>query len=274
MEAVAAAVVCLCLASLVIVVSDPGNQFYEREIPWDLKELTARLVTIAGGLAGFAVTGMVLLVTLERDQVDLGTDAFYATVFMFVTAYLFLVSAAFLFAFMPRADADGKQPARIQFALAANLMFRSVMIAWFALRPLMQSFELTVLADFSGGAITFSLALGGVFLMAILYGIGVITLRESILLPALSTLVWVVVAMLALDVLPELKSSKSTLYLTAALYGLNVLTFFHFCLGLLAGMFERVRVFSVRYSRDVCLVDTQSTMVLLAFLWMAVMGIV
>jgi hypothetical protein len=266
-EAVAAAVVLSILASLVVVLADPGSQFYERETPWDLKELSGRLVVIAGGLAGFAVTGMVLLVTLAKDRAESRSDSFDATVFMFLTAYLFLVSAAFLFAFMPRADADGKQPARIQFALAANLMFRSVMIAW------LQSFGLDVLADFSGGALTFSVALGGVFLMAILYGIGVITLRESILLPTLSTIVWLLAALLAIDLLPELKSPKSSLYLTAALYGLNVLTFFHFCLGLLAGMFERVRIFSVRYSRDVSLIDTQSTMILLAFLWMAVMGI-
>ena len=273
MEALAAAIICVVLASVVIVLCDSGNQFYDREMPWDLKDLVGRLVVIAGGLAGFAVTGMVLLVTLAKDRLDTRTDSFDATVFMFVTAYLFLVSAAFLFAFMPNKDVDGQQPARIQFALAANLMFRSVMIAWFALRPLMQSFGLSVLADFTGGAITFSLALGGVFLMAILYGSRVITLRETILLPALSTLVWVLVAMLAIYVLPELKSSKSSLYLTAALYGLNMVTFSHFCLGLLANMFDRVRAFSARYSRDVCLVDTQSTMVLLAFLWMAVMGI-
>ena len=77
----------------------------------DLREVAGRIVVISGGLAGFAVTGMVLLVTLARDRAEVQTDAFNATVFMFLTAYLFFVSAAFLFAFLPRADADGKQPA-------------------------------------------------------------------------------------------------------------------------------------------------------------------
>lgn len=81
------------------------------------------------------------------------------------------------------------------------------------------------------------------------------------------------ISLLALTVAPDLQSSKSTLYLTAALYGLNMLTFLHFSLGLMAGFMEGVRVVSVRYSRDISLVDTQWTMVLLAFLWMSVMGI-
>lgn len=173
----------MVIAGVAIIWSDSGNRFYDREIPWDLREVAGRIVVIAGGLAGFAVTGMVLLVTLARDRADVQTDAFNATVFMFLTAYLFFVSAAFLFGFLPRADADGKQPARIQFAVAANLMFRTVMIVWFALRPLMETFGLGVLADFAGGAITFSLALGGVFVIAILYGVGAITLRETFTLP-------------------------------------------------------------------------------------------
>jgi hypothetical protein len=73
--------------------------------------------------------------------------------------------------------------------------------------------------------------------------------------------------------LPELQSTKSSLYLTAALYGLNVMTFLHFSLGLLAGMFDRVQALSTRYSRDLTLVNTQGTMVLLTFLWMSIMGI-
>ena len=263
----------MVIAGVAIIWSDSGNRFYDREIPWDLREVAGRIVVISGGLAGFAVTGMVLLVTLARDQADVQTDAFNATVFMFLTAYLFFVSAAFLFGFLPRADADGKQPARIQFAVAANLMFRTVMIVWFALRPLMETFGLGVLADFAGGAITFSLALGGVFVMAILYGVGAITLRETFILPAISTVLWVSISVLALTVAPDLQSSKSTLYLTAALYGLNMLTFLHFSLGLMAGFMESIRVVCVRYSRDISLVDTQWTMVLLAFLWMSIMGI-
>jgi hypothetical protein len=272
-EALIAAAACMLIAAVAIIRADSGNRFYDREIPWDLREVAGRIVVVAGGLAGFAVTGMVLMVTLARDRVEVQTDAFNATVFMFLTAYLFFVSSAFLFAFLPRGDADGKQPARIQFAVAANLTFRTVMIVWFALRPLMETFGLSVLADFAGGAITFSLALGGIFVIAVLYGVGVITLRETIMLPAISTAIWVSISVLALTVAPDLQSSKSTLYLTAALYGLNILTFLHFSVGLLAGLEDRVRVYFVRYSRDISLVDTQWTMVLLAFLWMSIMGI-
>jgi hypothetical protein len=272
-EALIAAIACLVISGVAIIVCDSGNRFYDKEIPWDLREVAGRIVVISGGLAGFAVTGMVLLVTLAKDEADAETDAFNATIFMFLTAYLFFVAAAFLFAFLPRADADGKQPARIQFGVAANLMFRTVMIVWFALRPLMETFGLSVLADFAGGAITLSLALGGVFVVGILYGIGVITLRETLILPGIATAVWVTISVLALTVAPDLQSSKSTLYLTAALYGLNVLTFLHFSLGLYAGVEDHVRVLCTWSSRDWSLIDTQWTMVMLACLWMSIMGI-
>jgi hypothetical protein len=271
--ALVAAVVSVVLAIPLILYSGRGGELYSRETPWPLTDASQRQVIIAGGLAGFAVTGMVLLVTLARDRADVQTDSFNATVFMFLTAYLFFVSAAFLFAFMPKADPDGTPP-EIQFALAANLQFRSVMIAWFALRPLMQTFGLPTLADLVGGAITFSLYLGGTFLIAILYGIGVITLRQAILLPIVAGVAWGMTAVLANWFIPELQSGRSALYLTAGIYGLNVLTFLHFSIGLLANVIDRVDQLSRAYSRKACLIDIQSTMIMVAFLWMAIMGIV
>jgi hypothetical protein len=257
-----------------VIVYAGRNSPLHRDVLWSLPEAASRQVIIAGGLAGFAVTGMVLLVTLARDRADVQTDAFNAVVFMFLTAYLFFVASAFLFSLLPKEDSDGSQPARTQFALAANLQFRSVMIAWFALRPLMQTFGLDVLADLAGGAITASIALGGMLTIGVFRGIGLLTLREALLLPVLTTLVWVTVGSLAVTVLPELQSSDSSLYLTAALYSLSVLTFVHFSVGLLACSVSAVRRLATPFFRPLCLIDIQATQVLLAFLWMAVMGLV
>jgi hypothetical protein len=273
MLALLAAAICLAISVPLVLVVGRGGRVLEIDVPWTLAEAAQRQVTIAGGLAGFAVTGMVLLVTLARDRAEIQTDAFNATVFMFLTAYLFFVAAAFLFALLPKTDPDGSHPPRIQFALAATLQFRSVIIAWFALRPLMQTFGLDVLADYSGGALTFSLCLGGIFVIAVLYGVGVITLREALVLPAVATIGWVTVTVLAMTAVPELQSTRSSLYLTAALYGLNVFTFLHFSIGLLVTMVEGVQVLYGRHSARLCLIDLQCTMVLLSFLWMSIIGI-
>lgn len=131
----------------------------------------------------------------------------------------------------------------------------------------------TGVADFGGGAITMSIAVGGLFVIAILRGIGVLTLSEMVILPVVTTLAWLVVGVLAVTALPALQSSKSALYLTAGLYGLNVVAFVHFAVGLLAVTVPSVRRLVGPYTRRVCVAEIQATMIMLAFLWMAVMGI-
>jgi hypothetical protein len=273
MWAMVAALVSAGIAVPIVVVAGRNSRVAGRNMLWNLADAAGRQVIIVGGLAGFAVTGIVLLVSLARDRADIASDSFNATVFMFLTAYLFFVASAFLFSFLPRIDPDGEQPARIQFVMAGNLEYRSVLLAWFALRPLMQTFGLDTLADLTAGAITASMLLGSLFGMAIFHGIGVITFREVLLLPLLSAAAMISVAMLSNSVLPELKSTQSTLYLTGALYGLNALTFGNYALGLLSSMVEGIGRRIGRYFRLVCVADLQATMILVAFLWMAVMGI-
>ena len=245
-----------------------------RDMLWNLAETAGRQVIIVGGLAGFAITAIVLLVSLARDRADIESDSFNATVFMFLTAYLFFVASAFLFSFLPKEDPDGSQPARIQFVLAGNLEYRSVLLAWFGLRPLMQTFGLDTLADLTAGAITASMLLGSLFGLAIFHGIGVITFREVVLLPVISGVAMVIVAVLARTAVPELQSTSSSLYLTGALYGLNALTFGNYAVGLLSSMVEGIGRHVGRHYRLVCLADMMATMILLGFLWMAVMGII
>ena len=43
MEALIAALVCLIVSGVAIIVCDSGNRFYDREIPWDLREVAGRL---------------------------------------------------------------------------------------------------------------------------------------------------------------------------------------------------------------------------------------
>jgi hypothetical protein len=273
MWALVAAAVCLAVTVPIVTVFGRGPRTRAQDIPWNLNELAGRQVIIAGGLAGYAVTGIVLLVTLAGDRADVETNFYNALVFMFITAYLFFVSTAFLFALLPRFDVDGTEPARVQFGIAANLMLRSVMIAWFALIPLMQTFGLDVLADFVSGAMTSSLMLGTLFALGLLHGIGVLNLGEVILLPLTSALAATIVGVLAMTVLPELQSPHATLHITGALYVVNALTFGHFAVGLLANTVDAVRRVAGPRSRRACVIETQITMVMLLFLWLAVMDV-
>ena len=185
---------------------------------------------------------------------------------MFITAYLFFVSTAFLFAALPRKDIDGVEPPRLQFGIAVNLMFRSVMTAWLALVPLMQTFGLNLLADFVSVAMTSSMLLGTLFILGILHGIGVINFAEVFLLPLTSALAAAAVGLLALTAIPELQSARATLHITASLYAISALSFGHFSLRLLANSIDVIRHVMVPYSRSAAVAETQITMVMVMFL--------
>jgi hypothetical protein len=65
--------------------------------------------------------------------------------------------------------------------------------------------------------------------------------------------------------------TDSSLYLAVAFFLLNTLTFIHFAAGLLAQSKTRFSRFLDRYSRSVVLADMQSTTVLIAMPFVAVL---
>src|SRR5437762_11961410 len=64
----------------------------------NLAELGGRHVGIMSGLAGYAVTGMVLLVTLGRSLSDPASAAYTTVVTMFFISWMAYSGTAFLFA--------------------------------------------------------------------------------------------------------------------------------------------------------------------------------
>lgn len=95
----------------------------QQEYPWPLDEVSKLHVAIVGGLAGFAFTGVVLVVTLarnSRNQAELDT-----VILMFLVAYLFWVGAAFLISYVPNARACGDFVQRVHFSLASTIEYRN-----------------------------------------------------------------------------------------------------------------------------------------------------
>lgn len=111
-------------------------------------EIAARNVSILGGLAGFAVTGVVLLVgqasNLEKAGVEL-TDVLT----MFVVAYLGLLSASVQLANVAHGVRTPFDLAAGQYAIATISQYY-IYVGWLALRPLFQAFGLTQVADVAG----------------------------------------------------------------------------------------------------------------------------
>ena len=66
--------------------------------PWLLADTAKLHVTIMGGLAGFAVTGIVLLVSLARDRTGIAQTSFDTVLVMFIVAIFCINGAGFALA--------------------------------------------------------------------------------------------------------------------------------------------------------------------------------
>jgi hypothetical protein len=227
-----------------------------------------------GGLAGFAVTGIVLLAGLARDRTDVETAAFNTVLTMFIVAYFYYVGNAFLISYLPHRDTSGDLVPRVHFSLASTMEYRTLFVSWFALVPLLQTYGLSEPVNVLFALLPLSLALGSVIIAMAADGLGVISVTETYTCAAIGTGLGLAYAGVVTAWLPDAASESSALYVTIAIFCINGLGFVLAGLTPLSPRYPAVERFYTRHGRRIVLVDMQLTMVSLAFLWMAVVGAV
>jgi hypothetical protein len=128
-----------------LLVAGP-HHVVERDPTFEIGDVATRHVGITSALAGFAVTGLVFLVTQSRNVPDPASISFTTVLAMFVVAYMGYFSSSLLFASVShRAEDSVFDLAAAQFAGASISLF-SVFVGWIALRPLFETFGLTTIA--------------------------------------------------------------------------------------------------------------------------------
>jgi hypothetical protein len=141
-----------CISAVWLVA---GRNFVaQRDPAVSLADIAAKHVGLMSGLAGYAVTGMVLLVTLGRSISDTSGTAYTTVVTMFFISWMAYAGTAFLFANMSDHDEEARRQPRhgfdvpaAQFAGAAATLEFAFGLGWLALRPLFLAFGLARLAD-------------------------------------------------------------------------------------------------------------------------------
>lgn len=249
-----------------------NGRLRDTELPWNLVELASRQVVILSGLAAFAVTNIVLLVTLARNRGDAAADSFDAVVTMFLVAYFFYVGTGVLMAYMPRDDRLSPLRPRVQFAVASVLQYRTIFLGWFAMKPLVEAFELDVPAEALQWLLCISAIIGTLFTGATIHRLGVLETREVIHLP-LFAISAVLVYAAVITVFGLAPSKDSALHVAAIFFFLNTLTFVHFTVGIAAGSLPALSGFLDKWARYLVLADMQSTTVLIAVLFLTVVNI-
>jgi hypothetical protein len=242
--------------------------------PWLLADTAKLHVTIMGGLAGFAVTGIVLLVSLARDQAGIEAASFDTVVVMFIVAYFYYVGNAFLISYLPHPETSGDLVPRVHFSLASTIEYRTLFVSWFALRPLLSTFGLHHIADVLAVLLPLSLALGSVVIAMAADGLGLMRLKEVYISAAVGTALALVYAGVIHVVAPNASTAHSALYLTIVIFCVNGVGFALAAMTPLSPRYPGVERFYERHGRTIVIADMQVTMLALTFLWLAVVGVI
>ena len=187
----------------------------KRDPTFELEDVSARQVPILGALAGFAVTGVVFLVTQASNVPDATSTSFTTVVAMFVVAYMGYFSTSVLFANVSHLTDEGTtfDLAAAQYAGASISLF-SVFLGWFALVPLFEAFQLTRIADLVSWLLIGALVVGYGQLASALHRTGYASIRLALLLPIFASLATLAYAVLIGLLAPGLRSTEATLALT------------------------------------------------------------
>jgi hypothetical protein len=93
---------------VVVLAVGRGDPARSKSSPWILHDTAREHVGVTAGLAGFALTGVVLVVTLAHDRPATAGGSLDTVIVMFLVAYLWWVGSAFLISYIPHNKLSGE----------------------------------------------------------------------------------------------------------------------------------------------------------------------
>jgi hypothetical protein len=255
--------------ALVLALARSGDTRRERH-PWNLYEAAWTHVQLLGGLAGFAFTGIILIVSFAMERGGPTDPALDTVVVMFLVAFLWWIGGAFLISFIPHDDTGAELMPRVHFSLATTLEYRTVFLSWFALVPLLEANGLARLNPIVDFALLGSLACGSVLVAMVADGLGVLRFSETYLSAAVAIALTLAYALVAHFLAPRDEASYAALNAGLIIFSLNGLGFAVACLTPLGSRHAAVKGFFERHGRRIVVADMQLTMLSLSFLCLTV----
>jgi uncharacterized membrane protein YesL len=253
----------------VLVLARGGGLCREKH-PWNLYEAAWAHVQLLGGLAGFAFTGIILIVSFAMERGAPTDPALDTVVVMFLVAFLWWIGGAFLISFIPHDEARTELMPRVHFSLATTLEYRTVFLSWFALVPLLEANGLARLTPIVDFTLLGSLACGSVLVAMVADGLGVIRFRETYVSAAVAIALTLAYGVVAHFAAPQDQASYAALNTGLIIFALNGLGFAIACLTPLGSRHPGVTDFFERHGRQIVVADMQLTMLSLSFLCLVV----
>ena len=273
MWVVVAFLVIALVGTLVVLAYSRGGTERHDDPPWVLSDLAGQHVFIMAGLAGFAVTGIVLIVGLVQKGSTASVLPLSTVVIMMLVAYFFYVGNAFLFSyFLPNRDASKNVPPRVHFALGSTMEYRTLFVSWLALMPLLDAYGLELPREVLGWLVPASMVFGSIIITVVTTGVGLMRIREVVVTLILATALAHGYGVLVRFLLPGLRWEFSSIAVTIIIFGLNGAGFMLAALTPLSARYPTVETFFEKYGRQIVIADLVSTVVSLSLLGLAVAG--
>lgn len=149
-------------------------------MPWNPLDFARGHLVVMGSLAGFSVTGIVILIALNRVPVSPEAQVQMETVVVALfVAFVFCISTAFLMTYLPPPEAEGGALIRLHLSLASTLEYRTIFLSWFALLLLFAAHGLTLVSWTLGMLLPVSLLTGSVIIAMVADGFGLVRAGEA-----------------------------------------------------------------------------------------------
>ena len=243
-----------------------------RRTTLDLADTARKVQSVLSSLAGFAVTSLVLLITLSGNRLDMHLELSIDLIALLVVAYLGFVVGAIMYAHTePVVTPDGLDLLAAEHAIASGQFFRSIVSGWMALGPLVAILAVDRLTIFVLGLLLLAVLGGWIFHAANLTTLGYGERRFALIAPTVGLAGAFGFAVLV-HYVPGLKSTDSVLFLVAVGAALGAGAHFFFHATRLAG--EAFPPVIARWMRAIVLADAHADVVYVAFLWLAIAGFI
>jgi len=238
----------------------------------DLADTARKVQAVLSSLAGFAVTSLVLLITLSASRIDMHQERSVDLIALLVVAYLGFVVGAIMYAHTESVlTASGVDLLAVQHAIASCQFFRSIVSGWLALGPLVAVLGVERLTNFVLALLLLSVLGGWIFHVANITALGYSERRFAFVAPTIGFAGAAGYAALV-QAVPELRSDDSLLFLVGM--GATIGATAHF-------VFHSSRLFGgaihesiARWIRPLVLTDAHASVVLMAFSWLALARII
>jgi hypothetical protein len=245
----------------------------KRDPTFELEKMSDRLVEILSALTGFAVTGLIFLVTQSNQVPEPNGTAFTTVLAMFVVAYMGYYSSGVLIANVSHhAEHPTFDLAAAQYAGASISLF-AVILGWFALKPMFETFGLTTIASLTGWLLV-GATIGGYGLLAsALYRTGYASARLTVLIGVFAAVGTVAYATVIGTLAPGLRSSEATLALTVVAFLGGVTAYIAMTILPIAARRERLAPILADRWHLAIVAYAQGVTVLIGFLLLGVLGL-